>query len=278
MPDNERRDDINYIKEAFGWQYNVIGMVGVGAFALLSGSALPLLLGAGLELMYLATVPNNSRFQRLIRSQRHSEEKQAQAVDLQKLVNELTQDDRNRYSEFGRICKGVRENYRRLSSASQALTGEMEHKLDGLLHSFLRLLNSAHVHREYMRTFDPVKIDREIGSIKKNLEREPEKVREINRKRIEILGKRLEKFQKIRDNHRVLEAQLHAMEDVLQLIRDQSVTMRDPQELSGHLDSLITNVESTERTVQEMESIMELSAAAFDPGGSSPASDTRIRS
>src|ERR1022692_3581815 len=59
---------LNYLKEAFHWQYNKIALVGAVAFAVVSGSALPLLLGAGLELMYLSTVPTNSRFQRLVRS------------------------------------------------------------------------------------------------------------------------------------------------------------------------------------------------------------------
>ncbi len=278
MAENERRDDVNYIKEAFKWQYNVIGLVGAAAFAAVSGSALPVILGAGLELMYLAVVPNNSRFQRLVRSWRYDERKQESAVSLSKMVNELTHDDRGRYLAFGQICKAIRENYRRLSSTSQMLVAQMEDKLDGLQQSFLRLLNAGHVHREYIRGFDPIAIDREIGYLKKNLERDPDKVREINAKRIEILGKRLEKFQKIRENARVLDAQLNAMEDVLELIRDQSVTMRDPQELSVHLDGLIQNVESTEKTVQEMESIMELSAVTTSGFDAPPDRGARSRS
>jgi DNA repair exonuclease SbcCD ATPase subunit len=277
MPDNERPDDINYLKEAFSWQYNVIGLAGAAAFALVSGTALPLILGAGLELMYLAVVPNNGRFQRLIRSRKYELRKQEHAVSLSKLIGELTVDDRDRYARFGQICKTVRENYRRLSSSSQMLLAQLEDKLDGLQQSFLRLLSATHLHRDYLRSLDAVSIEREIGHIQKNLEREPEKVREINSKRVEILSKRLDKFKKIRENARVLEAQINAMEDVLELIRDQSVTMRDPQELSGQLDGLIQNVESTEKTVQEMESIMELTASAEESFGAGTSGPERIR-
>jgi len=35
-------------------------------FALVSGSALPVLLGAGLELIYLSLIPQSSRFRRLV--------------------------------------------------------------------------------------------------------------------------------------------------------------------------------------------------------------------
>ena len=56
------------VKAALKWQYNWIGLAGAAAFAVISGSALPIILGAGLELIYLSIVPNNSRFQRLVRS------------------------------------------------------------------------------------------------------------------------------------------------------------------------------------------------------------------
>jgi len=45
---------------------------------------------------------------------------------------------------------------------------------------------------------------------------------------------------------------------VLQLIRDQSVTMRDPQQISDQLDNLVQDVEQTEQTVKEVEAIFEM--------------------
>jgi hypothetical protein len=66
---------------------------------------------------------------------------------------------------------------------------------------------------------------------------------------------------------------------VLQLIRDQSVTMRDPQQLSDHLDSLVRDVEQTEETVREVEAIFEstplLTGGEFDAPSSTR---NRIRS
>jgi hypothetical protein len=81
------------------------------------------------------------------------------------------------------------------------------------------------------------------------------KVQEINKKRIEILTKRLEKFDKISENRKVVDAQCSAVEDVLMLVRDQSVTMRDPQQVTDRLDGLVHDVEETEQTVQQVEAI-----------------------
>jgi hypothetical protein len=98
-------------------------------------------------------------------------------------------------------------------------------------------------------------IKHEIAGLQKGLSSDPPKVQEINQKRIEILTKRLEKFDKISENRKVIDAQCSAVEDVLMLVRDQSVTMRDPQQVTERLDSLVKDVEQTEQTVQQVEAI-----------------------
>jgi len=50
------------------------------------------------------------------------------------------------------------------------------------------------------------------------------------------------------------------MEEVLELIRDQSLTMRDPQEITYRLDTLVQDVEQTESTVREVEALFEMTS------------------
>jgi hypothetical protein len=259
----------NYVKAAFRWQYNLIALAGAAGFAIVSASGLPLLLAAGVELIYLSTVPQNNRFQRLVRSWHFAEQKKLQQKGLSELFRELPPEMRSRFARLGAVCQAIRENYKRLSSTSQMFAEQMESKLDGLSQSYVRLLNSAFHHRQYLNTTNPELIRREAASLQADLEKEPVKVQEINRKRIEILSKRMEKFDKIKENCQIVDAQCAAIEDVLQLIRDQSVTMHDPQEISDHLDNLVKDVEQTEETVREVESIFDLSPLAsidFDPG------------
>src|SRR5690242_7008571 len=89
---NPEQDDISFVKAAFQWQYNLIAMGGAFAFAAISSSELPLILGAGLELIYLAVVPQMPRFQRLVRSWRYADEKRAAEVRLQALFREIPPD------------------------------------------------------------------------------------------------------------------------------------------------------------------------------------------
>ena len=258
MPqDDSPRSEINYVREAAKLQYNWIAMAGIAGFALVSGSALPLLLGAGLELMYLSLVPQNSRFQRLVRSWKYAEEKRRNDMRLNDMFQQIPPEMRLRYADLDKICRSIRENYSHLSSTSQIFAQQVEDKLGGLLQAYLRLLHSAWQHREYLRTTDLNGVQRELSQLQKSQESETGKVQAINRKRIEILNKRVEKFKKIRENCEVIDAQCAAVEDVLALTRDQSVTMRDPQQLSDHLEGLVHEVEQTEETVREVETIFE---------------------
>ena len=262
MPDDKNGGEINYLKEAFHWQYNKIALVGAAAFAAVSVSALPLLLGAGLELIYLSTVPNNSRFQRLIRSRKYEQEKLERQKSLSALFYELPKEMQARYANLDNVCRAIRANYTRLTSTSQMFVDQMESKLEGLSQSYIRLLNSAFHHRDYLRATNPDTIKRECAQLQKELDADPPKVQEINRKRIEILNKRVEKYEKVKENCEVIDAQCAAIEDVLQLIRDQSVTMHDPQQISDHLDNLVKDVEQTEETVRQVESIFDISPLA----------------
>ena len=273
MADRDRDNgQVDYLKAAFHWQYNKIMLLGALAFAGVSLSALPLLLGAGLELIYLTTIPNNSRFQRLVRSWRFEDEKRQREKSLSAMFYELPPEMRARFANLDNTCRAIRENYKRLTSTSQMFVDQMEDKLEGLTNSYVRLLNSAFHHREYLRAINRDGIHKESAQLQKDLEHQPAKVQEINRKRIEILAKRIDKYDKIKENCQVIDAQCAAVEDVLNLIRDQSVTMHDPEQIAAHLDELVKDVEQTEETVREVESIFDLSPLAdaqFDPTGSS---------
>ena len=267
-------DNTNFVKEALKWQYNWIGLAGAAAFALVAGTGFPLVLAAGLELIYISLVPQSSRFRRLVRSWQYAEEKRRIDVNLQAMYQQIPPEMQVRYARLDQLCRGIRENYGQLSSTSQMFVKQMQDRLDGLMQGYLRLLHSLHQHLEYLRVTDPNRIQQELAGLQKSLATDPAKVQEINRKRIEILTKRLEKFGKIHENCDVINAQCAATEDVLQLIRDQSVTLRDPQQVSDQLEGLVHDVETTEETVREMESIFEMATPDMNTGFSALPSES----
>jgi uncharacterized protein YukE len=290
MPDAPGPDapgkDINFVKEAFNIQYNWIALGGAAAFALVTGTAIPIALAGGLELMYLAVVSQHPRFQRLVRSWKFVEDQKLHEQKLSDMLRSLPPDMQGRYIKLAEVCRSIRGNYSQLSSTSQIFVQQMDSRLEGLIHGYARLLSAAFQQRQYIKTTDPDQITREVAALQQHLNSDPPRVQDINKKRVEILSKRLEKYQKINENRQVVDAQCSAVEDVLQLVRDQSVTMRDPQQVSDQLANLVHDVEQTEQTVQQVESIfsgltpeMEGIMQDADSSGSSSSSQrTRIGS
>jgi hypothetical protein len=281
----ERQEQISYVQEAFKLQYNWIALAGVGAFALISGSFLPIILAGGLELMYLATVPHNDRFQRLVRSWKFAEQQKKKQQQLGAMLRTLPSEMQSRYVHCVQICNAIRSNFAQFSATSQIFLHQIDARLQGLLSGYARLLLAAAQQQQYLRSTDPEEFKREIASLERTMANDPPKVQEINTTRIEILSKRQEKFDKISENRRVVDAQLSAVEDVLMLARDQSVTMRDPQQVSDRLDNLVRDVEQTEQTVQQVEAIFSDLSPDLDglmslddtpPSSSSGTARTRI--
>lgn len=248
-------DSTSYVRAAFYWQYNWILLVGAGLFSLISGTALPVLLAGGLELMYLAVVPQNARFRRLVHSWHFAEEQRQHQKQLNEMLQSLSPEMQSRFVHCVQVCGSIRTNFAQLSSQSQIFLQQIDTSMQGLLSGYARLLVAAYQQQQYVKSTGQDEIKREIASLQKSLSSDPARVQEINQKRIEILNKRLEKFGKISENRKVVDAQIAAVEDVLMLVRDQSVTMRDPQQVSDRLDSLVHDVEETEQTVQQVETI-----------------------
>lgn len=275
-------DSTNYVKAAFTWQYNLICLAGACVFALVAGTALPILLGAGLELMYLATVPQNWRFRRLVRSWQFADEQRHHLQKLNEMLQSLSPELQSRYVHCAQVCGSIRANFAQLSSQSQIFLQQIDTSLQGLLSGYARLLYAVWQQQQYLKVTSSDEIKREITALQKTLSSEPQRVQEINQKRIEILNKRLEKFAKISENRKVVEAQCAAVEDVLMLVRDQSVTMRDPQQVSDRLDSLVHDVEQTEQTVQQVETIFsdmssDMNGLMSLEDGSTGSAPSRIR-
>jgi len=257
-------EQADLVKAALKWQYNWIGLGGAALFAVLSGTGLPLVLAAGLEMIYLSLAPRSSAFRRLVRSWKYAEQKRQREMKLGTMFNEMPPELRTRYAALDGLCAGIRTNYSRLSSTSQMFLEQMEHRLQGLLEAYLRLLYADFQHSDYLQTTDPDPIKQNLARLQRTLNSDSPQVQEINRKRIEILGKRLEKFEKVRENQKVVQAQCSAIEDVLQLINDQSVTMRDPQQVSDQLDNLVRDVEQTEETVRQVEAVFSMAVPGVD--------------
>jgi hypothetical protein len=261
----------NYFAHAFKSQYNVIGLLTAVGFAVLSGSAVPLLLAAGVEMVVLPLVAGSGRFQRLVKARVYEErDKQTQAakqMETSEILQELPDRERLRYRDLEGMAREIRDNYKDLDSSSQMLLEEVVKKLDFLLSFYLRMRHSLSRYESYLRSTDPERIQERIAMLDQEITKGPERVREIKARTRLVLQKRQERYKQALENKQLVEAQTEGVEEVLQYLRDQSYAIRDPRSITERLDGLVSSAEETERGVKDLEAILATEQDALLPGG-----------
>ncbi len=245
---------------------NLAGVVLAGIAAAATHSPLPVWIAAGAEVIYLAVVPSLPGFQRRLRRRldRHRAAEQTQLVES--MLADLSPNQREHFFALRDLRDKVLENYRRLPGGA-VLAESSGARLDGLLLSFLRLLTTLNNYRRYLNATDRKALERELAALEDELVRDPgsEKVAEVKRKRVEILKKRLERFSKAEESREVVSNQLAGFEDLMRLIHEQSITIRDPDTANRQLESVSAEVEASNESVREMERFMDITEQLAEP-------------
>lgn len=262
MPRAPVADEPNYLASAFKSQYNLIGLGTAVGFAILSGTALPLLLAAGVELVVLPLVAGNARFQRLVRARASQDVEEARYEKAQEEASEmlrlLSDHERGRYRQLHHLAQEIRHNYGTLDSSSQMLLSDLQGKLEFLLAFYLRMRSSLARYDRYFATTDPGQIQERLAMLEHEMAAAPPRVQQVKARTKAVLEKRLQRYTKALENKHLIDAQTETVQEVLQLLRDQSYSMRDPRTITEQLDGLVSSAEETERGVRDMEDLLSL--------------------
>lgn len=259
-------EEPNYFAKAFKSQYNIIGLATALGFAVISGTWLPLLVAAGVEMMVLPLVSGSERFRRLVKA-RESEEKvqqkeRQQQLQASEMLRFLPDQERIRYRQLEQQAQEIRQNYASLNETSRLLVDDLESKLGFLLSFYLRTRHSLARYHRYFETTDPERMQERIAMLEHEIAQGSARVKEVKTRTKAVLEKRMERYQKALENMHLVDAQTETVQEVLQLLRDQSYSMRDPRSITDQLDGLLSSAEETERGVRDMEELLSL-----DPDG-----------
>ena len=258
---------INYTKEAFLHPWNLIFLIVAMAAAFGTSMIFPgteflfntiLLFTAALELIFLGSMPKQERFRRAVKSRQAAVH--AKPPTKKELWRLLSNSNQRRYAQLRKLEKKIESNYRKLSYASQGLLESHINKIDGLLDSYLTLLNQKERYEQYGQRTEEKEVVRSIGELREEMADDPPRVRAIKVRRLKILEQRLVRFKKSHENLEIIEAQLETIEDVIKYIHEQSLTLRNPEEITYQLDLLLSEVEETESSIGEIEDVFASAA------------------
>lgn len=268
--------DENYVKHAFLNKLNLLTLGGAAVASLVLLNPLPVLVAAGAEFIYLGTVPSLPRFKRGVRARREQRRLAAEQESTAGMMEGLSPNQRDAYHALRDLRDRILENYRRVPGG-EALAETSQARMDGLLGSFIRMLCTLNSYRRYLTSTDRKAIEKDLADLQAELAAssgESQKVQEVKRRRVEILQKRLERFDRAAESRELLSHQLASIDDFMRLLHEQSITLRDPDVLGQQLDHLAVEIQATDETVREMEQFATLTEE-LGPSGPPP---ERVRS
>jgi hypothetical protein len=254
----------DYIRAAFNARpfgmFVAPNWIGLGAFALM-GIAEPgfWVLGAGLELGYLALLATNSRFQRTVAAGRPSGSPTDWDRKIASLLERLDEADRRGYNLLAMRCRAILDELHHSGHASQAhaLTTQSE-GLGRLLWMYLRLLLARQAIRRVLREAEQgPPIDGRLAALDRQIAA-PETSEDLRRSlssQADILRQRLAQQTEARGKLAYLDAELTRIQEQVELIREQAALTTDPELLSQRIDEIAATLGGTAQWIRDQQQI-----------------------
>ncbi len=243
---------------------NPVGLVilgGLGVISLASGNPLPVLLGIGGEALFVTAAPALPAWRRRVDGKEAADVLEAAADRTRAELDALPSGERERYRKLEATAVAVRRNYEQYSEASRGFLGSMTARIDEMLERYLRMLIARDTYAKHLATQNPSELTARIAQLDAAMQDDEERIRDVKAKQRAVLSQRLEKLRKAEGDSALLDAQLGTLEEMVMLLKEQSITMKEPEEMTAQLDSLMGEIENTESTVTAIETSFEL---AFD--------------
>jgi len=248
-----------YAKYAFANPYNLSILGGLGAAGLLTGNWWLGLLAAGFEALWMVFAPDSRLLRRLWFDKRHAAETAAaREAELAAKLAALPPAEAERCRTLAAKQASINALARENPALTADLLGADLQKLGDLVRAFTDLSITCARYRDYLRTIDVAAIERDRARYQEAVKqsKDPGK-RELMQKNQSVLAQRKDKYEEIRGYLFSASGQLDLIENTFQLLADQIVTMRSPQELSGQLDDLLSGVETAKNTAREAERMLQ---------------------
>jgi hypothetical protein len=249
-------EKINYFKEAFfsSWNYGVLAiLVGFGILINNPEYIFPAVIA---EAAVLLSLSQNKRFQRAIRARVHGDLPLSDPEDLARIRSFLDDENRKTFQKFDEICNQIKQNVESGDTASSSLLGISLGKLDYLMIAYLRMLLSRQKYLQHLNHVDREMISHQIDALNHEIQGRSGRVIELKMKNRDILLQRLERFDKAQENQEVIQAELDVMVNTVELLKDQTISITDPQGISQQIDAVLANMKDTDELVKEMDALM----------------------
>ena len=163
-----------------------------------------------------------------------------------------------RYASMEEFCRNIEANYQGLTGISQAYLAEQRGKLDAILQGYLNRLMAVQRYERMPAGRDNADVEREIKGLERELDEPglPERPAAALRKNLELKKRLLASLSEVDGTVKALVTELDSIESLLEVLYQNSISLRDPQAISADLDNIVRESENSERIVREVEAMM----------------------
>src|SRR5918999_252096 len=249
----------SYVKKAFANPYNLSLLAGGLVASALTLNPLLAVVTLGLEVLWMTNAPGSRKLREWFWDPSFEAEERAKAeAERAERLKYLDGQDRQRVIDL--IAR--QEEINSLAAQNPSFTGELLRdelvKTDRLVEAFIEMANTCSRYEAYLESIDLTELERDRRRWENVAKNQDQRTAEANiaMKNLAIIMKRFDKMKEIRHYLMLARGQLDLIENSVQLIADQIVTMQSPQQLTGQLDELLDGVESIKQTAADTERML----------------------
>jgi hypothetical protein len=254
------------LRELIVNQYQAIVVGGTALISLIAMNPLPLLFLLGSELVLLPVL-DSGPLRRLV-ARRRLEIARAEAdAHRASSIADLTPAHAKRYAAMEHLCSLIETNYQSLTGISQAYLGEQRGKLDTIRQGYLNRLMAVQRYERLPAGRTTTEVAEEIEDLQRELASPdlPTRAAAALEKNLELKRKLLTSLSEVGGTMKALVTELDSIESLLEMLHQNSISLRDPQAISADLDAIVRHSEDSDRIVREVESLLRNDAGGWEP-------------
>jgi hypothetical protein len=260
-------DDVSagsILRELVFNQYQAIVLGGSALASIVTLNPLPLLIWLGSELVLLPIL-DSGPLRRLVHRRKRDIARAKAGAARASAIAGLSAPHAKRFAAVEEMCRHIEANYQSLSGISQAYLSEQRAKLDMILTGCLTRLTALQRYQARPVRRGPAEIEREITGLEAELAEPgvPERAAAALRKNLELKQRLLASLAQVDDTVRTLQSEIASMESLVEVLHQNSMSLRDPQAIADELDTIVRQSEDSDRVVREMEALLRTDTDAW---------------
>ncbi len=221
-----------YVKEAVIEPVNFWGLAGFAVAAAYTQSVIPLAVALGMEGVYLASVPANKLYRKLVDNREKDRIRQLRDVQREKLIKAFDPREREAVDYLRYLKEQIYTNYKKFTGSKEV--PQNIKTLDQRWEDFVDLLDVYRRRKHHLKSINRQAVNNQLKQAEYAAENAPdERTRRIQQANVEILKRRVAAFDELERSVKLVEGQLQSIENFFGLVNDQIVTLPTPERVSS---------------------------------------------